>query len=169
MNGTSTLFVQAESARFSRRNGTEVRLNATTSGIVWRSTRAVPRSSSSDMSRRAWVMNGSDAASVSSDERTPGSASCANARSDGSASSSDASAGWPTRSVSRSAGIEAASATSSRAKAPAVTLKFVTRSFSARSSRTSAAKVFCWPLRTRWRSRSGSWPSVASLASEELR
>ena len=72
MNGTSTLFVQADSARFSRRNGTEVRLNATTSGIVWRSTRAVPRSSSSDMSRRAWVMNGSDASSVSSEERTPG-------------------------------------------------------------------------------------------------
>jgi hypothetical protein len=50
-----------------------------------------------------------------------------------------------------------------------VTLKFVTRSFSARSSRTSAANVFCWPLSTRWRSRSASWPSVASLASEELR
>ena len=169
MNGTSTLLVQAESARFSRRNGTEVRLNATTSGIVCRSTRAVPRSSSSDISRRAWVMNGSDASSVSSDERTPGSASRANARSDGSAESSEASAGWPTRSVSRSAGIDAASAASSRAKAAAVTLKLVTRSFRARSSRTSAPKVFCWPFRTRWRSRSASWPSVASLASEELR
>ena len=31
---------------------TDVLLNATTSGIVWRSTRAVPRSSSSDISRR---------------------------------------------------------------------------------------------------------------------
>ena len=114
-------------------------------------------------------MNGSEASSVSSELRTPGSASRANARSEGSAELSEASAGWPTRSVSRSAGMEAASATSSRASAPAVTLKFVTRSFSERSSRTSAANVFCWPLSTRWRSRSGSWPSVASLASEELR
>ena len=114
-------------------------------------------------------MNGIDASSVSSDERTPGSASRAKARSDGSAAFSEPSAGWPTRSVSRSAGIDAASATSSRASAPAVTLKLVTRSFSARSSLTSAAKVFCWPFSTRWRSRSGSWPSVASLASDELR
>ena len=167
MNGTSTLFVHADSARFSRRNGTEVRLNATTSGIVWRSTRAVPRSSRSDIRRRAWVMKGSDAASVSSEERTPGSASRANARSDGSAASSDSSAGWPTLSVLRSAGIEAASASSSRAKAPAVTLKFVTRSLSAPSSLAIAAKVFCWPRRTRWRSWFGSCPSVASLASEE--
>ena len=39
MNGTSTLFVQADSARDSRRNGTEVWLNLTRSGIVWRRTR----------------------------------------------------------------------------------------------------------------------------------
>ena len=80
MTGTSTLFVQADSARDSRRNGTEVWSNLTRSGIVWRRTRAVPRSSSSDIRRRACVMNGMEAASVGSDERTPGSASWANAR-----------------------------------------------------------------------------------------
>jgi hypothetical protein len=93
MNGTSTLFVHADSARDSRRNGTEVLSKPTRSGIVWRRTRAVPRSSFSDIRRRACVMNGSDAASVGSEDFTPGSASCANARSDGSAESSDASAG----------------------------------------------------------------------------
>ena len=53
--------VRAGRERASRaRNGTEVWLKATTSGIVWRRTRAVPRSSSSDIRRRACVMKGSE-------------------------------------------------------------------------------------------------------------
>ena len=108
--------------------GTVLRLSRTRAGIRRRSSAARPRSSAGDISRRAWVMNGSEAASVSSDERTPGSASRANARTLGSEAFSEPSAGCAARSVSRSSGIDASSATSSRAKAPAVTLKFVIRS-----------------------------------------
>ena len=106
VNGTSTLFVQAESARPSSRNGIAVLLNATTSGIVWRSTRAVPRSSRSDISSRAWRMKGIAASSVSSEERTPGSASRAKARSVGKAALSEASAGcaWRRRVAQRGHG-----------------------------------------------------------------
>ena len=114
-------------------------------------------------------MNGRATSSVGPDDFTPGSASLANALSVGSASFSDASAGCAVFSVSRSAGTEASSASSWRAKAPAVVLKSVTRLLSERSSATRAAKVFCWPRSTRWRSRSGSSPRVASFASEELR
>ncbi len=161
--------MQAESWRLWRSTGTVSRFSATRLGIRRRSSAARPRSSAGDISRRAWVMNGSEAASVSSEERTPGSASRANARRLGSDELSEASAGCAVRSVSRSSGMEASSAASSRAKAPAVTLKLVIRSFSARSSRTSAANVRAWPLSIRCRSRAGSWPSVASFASALLR
>ena len=106
-------------------------------------------------------MNGSEASSVGPEERTPGRASTAKARSDGSAELSDASAGDPTRSMSRSAGIEASSATSSRAKAPAVMLKLVTRSFSASSSSTSAAERLLLALEQALHVAVGSRPSVA--------
>jgi hypothetical protein len=81
-------------------------------------------------------MKGRAAASASSDERTPGSASRANARSDGSELSIDWSAGWATRRVSRSSGSDAARASSSRASEPANVLKFEISSFSEPSSRT---------------------------------
>jgi hypothetical protein len=111
-------------------------------------------------------MNGVAASSVAGVDRTPGRASTAKRRRDGSALLTENSAGRAERSVARSAGTERSSAASSRANAPAVTLRFVTRPFSALSFSTSAEKVFCWPRSTRWRSRVGSWPSVASLASE---
>jgi hypothetical protein len=100
---------------------------------------------------------------------TPGSASREKTRSVGSASLSDASAGRPARSVASSAGTAASSAASSRANAPAVMLKSVTRLLSASGSALRARKVRAWPRNTRWTSRLGSWPSVASFASAELR
>ena len=109
-------------------------------------------------------MKGRDALSVGAVERAAGSASTANALIDGSALLSEASAGCASRRTSRSAGTEEDRAASCTAKASVVVLKFVISPWSAPSSAFSAAKVRCWPRRTRWMRR-GSWPSVASLAS----
>ena len=76
------------------------------------------------------------------------------------------SAGMPTRSVSRSAGTAASSAASWLAIAPGRGVEVGHELLERRAgSRRARRSVFCWPLRSRCTSRSGSTPSSASFVS----
>ena len=90
MNGTSTLLVQADSARVCSRNGIETSVEGHHVGDRPAQDARGPAQLALGHQRRAWRMKGSAASSVSSEERTPGSASSAKARSDGSAMLSEA-------------------------------------------------------------------------------
>ncbi len=110
-------------------------------------------------------MNGVAARSVSGVERTPGSASRANARSGGKAALRFANAGRAASSVAGSCSIAWPRATSSAANEPEKTRKLVTRFCSVPSLRPSARTTRSRPRISPVRSP-GSVPSTASLTCE---
>ena len=118
MNGTSTFSVQPR-PRGPREQRHRHPQQAVERGVFTRSARVVARSSVRPASALSWRVKGSAASSVGS-SGARGVASRASARRGGSVPSSAVSAGRVARSVSRSAGIEADSAWSSAASAPAV-------------------------------------------------